>query len=52
MSQRKAALYLGVSVPFFREHILPNIKVARVGQRTLIPTAELNRWFESELHEL
>jgi excisionase family DNA binding protein len=42
-----AAALLGVSRPFFYEHVLPELKVARVGRRVLVPDSELDRWLES-----
>lgn len=47
-TQRSAARRLGVSVGFFRVHVLPGLRVARVGGRTLIPESELEAWLDRE----
>jgi excisionase family DNA binding protein len=45
-SKAEAAQALGVSVDFLEDHVLPELRVARVGRRRLIPIAELERWLE------
>lgn len=52
LTQREAAAAVGCSVAFFRAHVLPNIKVARVGRRTLIPVRELERWIDDAAEPL
>lgn len=43
-TQREAAAAVGCSVRFFREHVLPELRVIRRGRRTLIPVREIERW--------
>jgi excisionase family DNA binding protein len=45
-SKKEAAQALGVSIDFFEEHVQPEIRVARVGRRRLIPAFELESWLE------
>jgi hypothetical protein len=42
----EACKSLGVDEAFFRAYILPEIKVVRVGRRTIIPVVEIYRWLE------
>lgn len=51
-TQTEAAELLSVSRPFFRESILPSLRVVRLGRRTLIPHAELERWLDTEAQGL
>jgi len=44
LSKTEAAEALGVSVDFLEDHVLPELRVVRVGRRRLIPLAELERW--------
>ncbi len=44
LSKAEAAQALGVSVDFFEEHVMPELRVVRRGRRRLIPTRELDRW--------
>ena len=44
LSKAEAAQALGVSVDFLEDHVLAELRVVRVGRRTLIPVAELERW--------
>ena len=37
---------LGVSVDFFEEHVMPELRIVRRGRRRLIPLAEMQRWLE------
>jgi hypothetical protein len=43
-TQREASAALGVSVNYFRLHVLPELRVIRRGRRTLIPVREVERW--------
>jgi excisionase family DNA binding protein len=47
MSKREAASALGVSVDFFDEHIVRDLRMVRVGRRRLVPIAELERWLDT-----
>lgn len=46
LSKAEVAEALGVSVDFLEEHVLPALRVVRVGRRRLIPVAELERWLD------
>jgi excisionase family DNA binding protein len=46
LSKAEAAQALGISVDFLEDHVLPELRVVRVGRRRLIPLAELERWLE------
>jgi excisionase family DNA binding protein len=46
LSKTEAAHALGVSVDFLEDHVLPELRVVRVGRRRLVPVAELERWLE------
>jgi excisionase family DNA binding protein len=45
-SKAEAAEALGVSVDFFEEHVMPELRIVRRGRRRIIPLAELTRWLE------
>ena len=40
----EAAAALGLSSDSFRRHVLPSLRVVRVGARQLVRIAELERW--------
>jgi hypothetical protein len=44
LSKTEAAAALGVSVDFFDEHVMPELRVVRRGRRRMIPVRELDRW--------
>jgi excisionase family DNA binding protein len=46
MSKQEAASALGVSIDFFDEHIVRDLRMVRVGRRRLVPIAELERWLD------
>lgn len=46
LSPEEAAAAIGVSRSFFFEHVLPELRVVRVGRRRLIPVRELEQWVE------
>lgn len=48
LTQQAAADELGVSLSFFKEHVLHELKVIRRGRRTLIPRASLEEWIARE----
>jgi len=48
LSKREAADALGVSVDFFEEHVMHELRVVRRGRRRLIPIRELERWLEAD----
>jgi hypothetical protein len=39
---------LGVSVDFFDQHVMTELRIVRLGRRRLIPVRELERWLERE----
>jgi excisionase family DNA binding protein len=47
LSKKEAAESLGVSVDFFGEHVVHELRVVRRGRRRLIPVLELERWLET-----
>lgn len=46
LSKAEAAEALGVSVDFFDEHVVHELRIIRRGRRRLIPLHELERWIE------
>jgi hypothetical protein len=42
----EASAAIGVSDDFFREHVLPELRVVYRGRRRLIAIRELERWLE------
>lgn len=46
LTKAEAAMSLGVSVDFFDEHVLPELRIVRRGRRRLIPLVELQRWLD------
>lgn len=47
VSKAEAAQALGVSVDFFEEHVMHELRVVRRGRRRLIPVRELERWLDA-----
>jgi excisionase family DNA binding protein len=47
LSKVEAAEALGVSVDFFEQHVMPELRVVRRGRRRLVPVAELQRWLDA-----
>jgi hypothetical protein len=50
LSKAEAAQALGISVDFFEEHVMPDLRILRRGRRRLIPTVELVRWLDGNAH--
>src|SRR5438874_12089378 len=46
LSKQEAAEALGVSVDFFEEHVMHELRIVRRGRRRLIPVRELERWLD------
>ena len=46
LSPDEAAAAVGVGRTLFYERIMPELRVAYVGRRRLIPVRELDRWLE------
>jgi len=53
LTRSEAAKALGVSLPHFRRHVQPQLKVIRSGRKVLVAIDELQRWAErSAAHTL
>lgn len=50
LSKVDAANALGVSVDFFEDHIMSEVRIVRRGRRRLIALTELQRWLEANAH--
>jgi len=46
LPKAEAARALGVSVDFFEQHVMPELKVVRRGRRVLVPVSVLVEWLE------
>jgi excisionase family DNA binding protein len=46
LSKVEAASALGVSVDFFEDHVMHDLRIVRLGRRRLIPVDELVRWLD------
>ena len=46
LTKAEAAQALGVSIDFFEDHVMHELRIVRRGRRRLIPLAELARWLE------
>jgi len=46
LSKSEAAAALGVSVDFFEDNVMHQIRVVRPGRRRLVPVNELVRWLD------
>ena len=46
LSKSEAAAALGVSVDFFEDHVMHQLRVVRLGRRRLVPVNELVRWLD------
>jgi excisionase family DNA binding protein len=46
LTKAEAALALGVSVDFFEEHVMHELRIVRRGRRRLIPVTELTSWLD------
>lgn len=44
LSPDEACAALGCGRPFLDQHVLPDLRVARVGRRRFVPVKELERW--------
>ncbi len=47
LTKAEAAEAIGVSVDFFEDHIMRELRIVRRGRRRLIPVTELTRWLEA-----
>ena len=47
-SKAEAAHSLGVSVDYFHQHVLPDLRVVRRGRKVLIAKRELERWLDEQ----
>jgi hypothetical protein len=48
LSRDEAAAALRISTDTFERHVLPNLRVAQVGRRQLVPVRELEAWLSSK----
>jgi excisionase family DNA binding protein len=46
LSKAEAAAALGVSVDFFEDHVMHDLRIVRIGRRRLVPIQELVRWLD------
>lgn len=46
LTETGAAKKLGVSSGFFKAHVLPELRVIRLGSRVMVPLSELERWID------
>ena len=51
LSIEEAAEALSISRDSFERHIMPQLRVVRVGRRLLIPIRELEQWLEHDAAE-
>jgi hypothetical protein len=52
LSREAAARAIDVSLDSFERHVLPELRVVRVGRRVIVPTRELERWLERSASRL
>jgi excisionase family DNA binding protein len=52
LSKKEAAEALGISIDHLERHILPELRVAYIGSRRLIPTSELQRYLNDNAHRV
>jgi excisionase family DNA binding protein len=46
LTVEEAAEAVGVGRSFFYQHVLPDLRIVRVGRRRLVPVRELERWLD------
>jgi len=46
LTPNEAAAAIGVGRSFFYEHVMPDLRVIRLGRKRLIPVSELEAWTE------
>jgi excisionase family DNA binding protein len=51
LSIEEAAATLSLSRDTFERHVVPQLRVVRVGRRLLVPVRELEQWLELEAAE-
>ena len=51
LSIEEAAATLSLSRDTFERHVVPQLRVVRVGRRLLVPVRELEQWLEQEAAE-
>jgi hypothetical protein len=47
LSPEEAAAVIGCSRTFFEEHVMPELRVVRVGRRRFVPVGEIERWLDA-----
>lgn len=48
VSREQAAALLSISVDTFERRVLPELRVAQVGRRQLVPVRELEKWLSAK----
>ena len=51
LSIEEAAATLSLSRDTFERHVVPQLRVVRVGRRLLVPVLELEQWLDQEAAE-
>ena len=51
LSIEEAAATLSLSRDTFERHVVPRLRVVRVGRRLLVPVRELEQWLDQEAAE-
>ena len=51
LSIEEAAAALSLSRDTFERHIVPRLRIVRVGRRLLVPVRELEQWLDQEAAE-
>ena len=49
LSIDEAADALAISRDSFERHVMPDLRLVRIGRRLLVPVHELERWIEREM---
>ena len=52
MTVAEARDYVGVSDDFWREHVMPEVRIVRRGRRRIVPRRELDAWIERNAERL
>lgn len=48
LTPEEAAESIGAGRSFFYEHVLPELRIVRVGRKRLVPVVELERYLDRE----
>jgi hypothetical protein len=47
VSREEASNLIGISLDTFEEHVLPHLRVCKIGRRVVVPVKELGRWLDA-----